>query len=364
MGRRRVVALSAVILLWTGLSAQPGTAAPAPAAAPAAAAAIPTDHALLVGNFAAGPRDEAFLYAQGTAPEALFIFTRLFDEPPELSVRGQFAIDGTYRPFVGNFDADAFDEIFFYGPGAVEDFVWNFTSYTQAQSVPSNVGGNFTPIPGDYNSDGTDDIVWYTPGSGADAMWRSRPGGGYSSIPMSINGVYRPVSGSFGGDRSDDIFWYAPGTAADYLFDFNPGGKTRTIRQAVNGGNYLPFSADTFGDGPGEEDIFWYAPGPAADGLWDFFQGQVFKATISPNVTGEYVTAAGDFLGDGAEDYLFENDDIMQFWDNLPGTFDGFIYEYIPVRPMPPAPGAVPGEAPAGAPIEPDEVGSFSISGR
>jgi hypothetical protein len=350
MTRRRLAALSAAVGICIGLFGQPAPAG----------AAVPTDHTILVGNFAAGPRDEAFLYAQGTAPEALFIFTQLFDEQPALHVRGQFAVDGTYRPFVGNFDGDAFDEIFFYGPGAVEDFIWNFTSYTSVQSVPSNVGGNFTPIPGDYNSDGTDDIVWYTPGSGADAMWRSRAGGGYSSIPMTLNGVYRPVSGSFGNDRSDDILFYAPGTVADYLFDFNPDGKTRNVRLSINGTGYLPFSADAFGDGPGSEDIFFYAPGPAADGFWDFFRGQLIKATVNPNVTDEFVTAAGDFLGDGGEDFIFENDAIMQLWENTPATFEGIIYEYVPVRPVPPTPTA----SAAPEAVEPNAVERFSISGR
>ncbi len=308
MRRRRLVALSVVAGVCAGMFG--------PSATPVSAA-VPTDHAMLAGNFAGGPRDELFFYAPGAPTEALVTIAKSGTTAPVFTTQGEFDVRGTYKPFVGNFDGDGFDEILFYAPGSGQDYIWNFNSYTSVSSRAFPVSGNYRPIPGDYNGDGIDDIVWYTPGSGPDYLWRFRANGTFTSGRLVINGVYRPVSGSFGNDRTDDIFWYSPGSAPDYLFDFTPGGATRNVRYAVNGGGYLPFSADIYGDGPGGEDIVFYAPGAAADGLWDYFAGELFRSTL-PAIDGEYLTASGDFFGDGAEDLVFENNTTLELWDNTP----------------------------------------------
>jgi hypothetical protein len=292
---------------------------------------VPTDHEIVAGNFAAGPRDELFFYEPGTGPEGLFVFG-IENGTAFRQLVGSFMVNGTYMPLVGDFDGDGFDEILWYAPGSAQDFLWNFTSYTTIQSSPYTVNGVYTPTVGDYTGDGADDIVWYAPGSAADYLWDYNTGGGFTSHRLTINGVYRPVSGSFGNDRTDDIFWYAPGTAADYLQDFPVGGGApRSIRYTVNGGTYLPFSLDMFDDGPGSEDIFWYAPGTAADGLWDFFFGSLFKTP--EQVNGEYLTAAGDFFGDGAEDIVFENASVLNLWEHRPvaGGVDRIGWTFPPI---------------------------------
>ena len=299
------------MVVAAGLCGSMLAGAPAPASAQ-----VPADHTILAGNFAGGPRDEMFFYAPGPEAEGLFVITMVGDGPA-IQLKGEFAVNGTYTPLVGDYDGDGFDEILWYAPGSTADFMWNFSSYTTVHSTSYPVNGVYTPTVGDYTGDGVDDILWYAAGSRADYLWDYNQGGSFTSHRMTINGVYRPVSGSFGNDRTDDIFWYAPGPAADYVQDFPAGGgNPASIKHVVNGGTYLPFSADIFRDGPGNEDIFWYAPGASADGLWDFYLGSVYK--YSEYVDGDYVTTAGDFFGDGAEDIVFENDAELILYEHRP----------------------------------------------
>lgn len=320
MRRGRITAFAVAAGMCGGLIAAP----PAPASAQ-----VPTDHTVLAGNFAGGPRDELFYYAPGAETEGLFVITMVGDIP-DIQLRGEFVVNGTYKPLVGDYDGDGFDEILWYAPGSTADFMWNFTSYTAIHSTSYPVNGVYTPTVGDYTGDSADDILWYAPGSGADYLWDYNVGGSFASHRTTINGIYRPVSGSFGDDRTDDIFWYAPGTAADYLHDFPVGGGTATsIRHTVNGGTYVPFSLDVFNDGPGREDIFWYAPGEPLDGLWDFYDGTVW--TSSEDVKGHYVAAAGDFFGDGAEDIVFENDAELLLYEHrpVPGGVDRYEWWFV-----------------------------------
>jgi len=310
MLRRRTVALGAVAGLCAGMLAGGG---PSPAAA-----AVPTDFQLLAGDFVGDARDELFFYTPGAGPDTLSQFSS--DAIGMLhEALGEFTVNGTYRPLVGDFDGDDHDEILWYAPGSATDYVWNFTSNSTVSSVPYTVNGNYSrPTVGDYTGDGVDDVLWYAPGTAADYLWDYNAGGGFTSVRRTINGNFIPVSGSFGNDATDDVFWYSPGTAPDYLWNFTPGTAGYTFQQfAVSDTRYRPVSLDMLGEGPGNEDIFWYAPGPGPDYTWDFYLGDVYG--FSESVSGEFVTATGDFLGDGQEDVVFENHSGMVMWDHIPG---------------------------------------------
>jgi hypothetical protein len=324
-----LVATAAVCASTVGGALGGGFVAPVPAGAQ-----VPTDHVIVAGNFYAGPRDEVFYYTPGAGPDEVWVFS-LEGEGARVDTVGSIRVDGTYKPLVGDYDADGFDEILWYAPGFAPDYMWNFTSYSTVRSRTYPVNGSYSrPVVGDFTGDRADDILWYNPGFGADYFWEYNAGGGFTSRRADSNGHYRPVSGSIGNDRTDDIFWYAPGAAADFLWDYTPGSTAfRSIRQTVNG-VYQPFSLDVFREGAGNEDIFWYGLGLAPDSIWDWFQGTRFDHDLFGGpVDGEHLTAAGDFLGDGSEDVVFENGSEMWLREHRfiePGLVDVHDFLFLP----------------------------------
>lgn len=284
-----------------------------------AGAQVPTDHTIVAGNFAGGPRDELFYYAPGSGPDFIAAFS-VVGEEAFIDVLGGVSVSGTYTPLVGDYDADGFDEILWYAPGTASDYMWNFVNYSSVNVTQLSINGTYRrPTVGDFTGDGAHDILWYNPGFGADYLWEYNPGGAFTSKRSDVNGTYLPVSGSFGNDRTDDIFWYSPGTAADYLWDYAPGSTAvQSTGYAVNR-TYRPFSLDIWRDGRGNEDILWYAPGLAADGVWDWFQGTRYSYGTSGYATdGEYLTAAGNYLGDGRNDVVFDNNAETVFREHRP----------------------------------------------
>jgi hypothetical protein len=284
----------------------------------AAGAQVPTDYLVLAGNFVGDARDEALYYAPGTVPEFLIDFSKDGAGNAFQNLLGEFTVNGSYKPLVGDLDGDGYDEILWYAPGTTTDYLWNFTSGSTVQSVPYTANGNYArPTVGDFTGDGVDDVLWYAPGPAQDYLWEFNSGGGYLGQPKTINGNYIPVSGSVGNDATDDIVWYSPGAAPDYLWDFRPGSTLfDAVTYAVSATGYRPFSLDMWGDGPGSEDIFWYAPGPAGDYTWDYLGGT--RTVVAEQVNGHYLTAAGDFFNDGVEDILFDTYDRTIVWDHTP----------------------------------------------
>lgn len=292
-----------------------------------AGAAVPNDFQLLAGNFTGDARDELFYYLPGAGTDFLTAYsqdgTYAYQE-----LLGVFTVNGNYKPLVGDFDNDGFDEILWYAPGTTTDYLWNFTSNTTISSVPYTANGTYArPAAGDYTGDGVDDVLWYAPGAAQDYLWDYNPGGGYTSTPRTISGSYIPVVGSFGNDATDDVFWYSPGSAADYLWDYNPGTTTYAQQVfTVSSTGYRPFAVDMFGDGPGNEDIFWYTPGAGPDYTWDFLNGGY--TAFAEAVNGEYLATSGDFFGDGIEDIVFENYDRMIVWEHTADARIQWTWDY------------------------------------
>jgi hypothetical protein len=318
MRQRRIAACAAVVGVAAGLVGLPS--------APAVAQ-VPTDHTIVAGNFAGGPRDEQFYYTPGSGPDFIAAFSVVNDEAT-VQVLGSISVSGTYTPLVGDYDADGFDEILWYAPGIAADYMWNFVGYSSVDVTRLSINGTYRrPAVGDFTGDGAHDILWYNPGFGADYLWEYNPGGTFTSKRSDVNGTYLPVAGSFGGDRTDDLFWYSPGTAADYLWDYTPGSTAfQSTRYAVNRTTYRPFSLDIWREGRGNEDILWYAPGLASDGVWDWFLGALYTYGTSGYATdGEFLTAAGNFLGDGRNDVVFDNNAETVFREHRPLPDGGIL---------------------------------------
>jgi hypothetical protein len=277
---------------------------PAGGSTPAGAQAAPS-LTVISGNFSGDARDEAFWYSPGATYDYLVASSNGGVPNGNMTTSEyRFNITRTYRPIAGNFDGDAYDELFLYAPGSATDAIWHWpaNNFTAPVSRPISVGGNYTPLVGDFNGDNIDDIFWYTPGSGADSMWYFRANGSHVSVARTVNRTYRPVVASIGKDATDDIAWYAPGAAADTIWDFTYGTRNYTSKAlTVNGGNYRPIGVDALGDGPRGDDLWWYAPGAAADPFWEFELGTKVREQDLP-LGGNWKVSVGDYFGDGQED--------------------------------------------------------------
>ena len=169
-------------------------------------------------------------------------------------------------PLLLNTDADAADELFWYGPGSRPDALWDWTGSRFSNSARS-VSGTFAPIVGDFDGNGRDDILWYAPGTASDHLWLHKIAGGHVSLGRTIRGTYRWTVGSLDGDAADDIVWHGPGAATDSIWFGGPNGAA-TIRSYSVAGSYQPLAVNLFGTG--RDGVIWYAPGPTSDHLWSF----------------------------------------------------------------------------------------------
>ena len=93
----------------------------------------------------------------------------------------------SYRPFVGDFDADGIDDIFWHRSGGLTSlgpsawhtgpsFVWYFDSTGGHEAKPFAVGGDHSPYVGDFDGDGCHDIAWFDSVADSLHVWRCLPG--------------------------------------------------------------------------------------------------------------------------------------------------------------------------------------------
>ncbi|MFP3899972.1 MAG: hypothetical protein ACLFXM_03890, partial [Acidimicrobiia bacterium] len=124
-------------------------------------------------------------------------------------------VDGVYEPFVGDFDGDGRDDVFWYGSGGARDVVWYGGRDHGFASRDVEVDGVYEPFVGDFDGDGLADVFWYAPETPTDAMWYGAPDRGVAAHDVVVGGMYEPFVGDFDGDGRTDIFWYAPGPGGD-----------------------------------------------------------------------------------------------------------------------------------------------------
>ncbi|MSO86022.1 MAG: hypothetical protein EXQ71_00700 [Acidimicrobiia bacterium] len=215
---------------------------------------------------------------------------------------GTFTSVGGLAPGVGlmplflDRDCDGAQELFWYGTGALADKVWDLSGGTVVSSAVL-VSGRYQPFVGDFDGNGCDDIFFYAPGGDPDFLWLHKLAGGYLSLPRSVFLTYEPAVGDFDGDRRDDVLWYGPGVAQDYMWYGGPLGTMTSSGLVVNG-LYNPVVADLYETG--RDDVVWYAPGPAADFLWRFASRGVWSSSglvlpsLQEAVVGGFSTGGDD----------------------------------------------------------------------
>jgi hypothetical protein len=61
-------------------------------------------------------------------------------------------------------------------------------------SVARSVNGTYEPFVGDFDGDGRSDVFWYGPGSSYDVMWfGTSTRGKFVSVAKTVNGAYLVV---------------------------------------------------------------------------------------------------------------------------------------------------------------------------
>ena len=151
---------------------------------------------------------------------------RVVQDPPHTLPSSAYA-------FVGDFDGNGGDDIFWYGKGATKDYIWLSMARHTFEVHGASVNGNYEPFTGDFDGDGKTEMFRYAPGTGADSIWYDVMHG--TGRPETVNGNYQPIVDDFNGDGVDDIIWWAPGPTPDFIWY---GQRNRTFVQeplTING---------------------------------------------------------------------------------------------------------------------------------
>jgi hypothetical protein len=201
--------------------------------------------------------------------------------------------NGSYTPITGTLDCTGTGGsygVIWYAPGPGADSIWTeFDDGSTPNSVdyvssPLTINGTYKPFVGDFDGDGCDDVFWYAPGAGADSVWYGVPGG-FTSRPVSVQGTYEPLVGDWDdANPGDDIFWYGIGGGTESIWT---GSTTRgtfgpaASPQVVGTG----FVTESFGNG-----VLFYRPGAGADYFWDgIVAGQTAPADdVQVTINGTY----------------------------------------------------------------------------
>jgi FG-GAP-like repeat len=257
------------------------------------------------GDFVGGPETDVFLRQPGVLGDTLLAGTSFGLYP-----WSTFGVDGAFSLFAGDFDANGFDDIFFYAAGPGTDWLWlSNGDGSFRQSVTSPSSSLQIPIPGDFDADGDDDIMWYGPGATGENLWIAQNGSFSESPVWGVDAVHTPVPGDFNGDGKDEILW--AGSPNSWVWErFGGTFYGRATWSAV--GNFLPASGDF--DADGDDDVMWYAPGPASDWIWTA-QGGEFFGSASQSVPDYFTNVlAGNIDGVGGEDLLWYASPGQDWW--------------------------------------------------
>lgn len=262
----------------------------------------------VAGDFDADGKEDVFWYHPGAAQD----WATWGADRAEFGLHASpYTVSGTtYEPFTGDFDGDGHDDIFWYAPGTVGDPVWfwfnnGVDDYTQKAF---NVNGDYTPIVGDFDGDGFSDVYWYGTGTVADSIWWGNADvdttSAFTSTTVSRGGAFEAIAADFDGNGSDDIMWYEPGTGTDTVY-YGTGTRNSWIsRNHTLNGTGWDLAAGDF-DGDGEDDLFLYSA-TASQVWWGTTDVNAFGASLSTWVTlaAGYQLDGGDFDGDGYDDLL------------------------------------------------------------
>ncbi len=213
-------------------------------------------------------------------------------------------IGGRYTPFVGDFDGNGIDDVFWYNGRPNADFIWFFHPDGSYTSRRTDVNGAFQPVVVDTDGNGVDDIIWYGYLGARDYIWRFTPGGGHTSEPIAIGGHFDGIVGHFGnrpaGEPQQQVVWYDHlGNDYAWTFDRQGGHTSRRLpaidrRRVPKVGHFLNHQDAIF--------LFVLGGGPANTMLGFDDAGVATQYAAPALVINNGPPTVGDFDGDGYDD--------------------------------------------------------------
>ncbi len=255
-------------------------------------------------------------------------------------------ISGTkYDPIAGDFDGDAYDDIFWYGPGGTFDSIWwskaDRTWDKTHQPVSGDAAQHYTPVAGNFDGKQGDDIIWMRAQAKDYTWWSAGASRRFDYGPnlRDITGNYVAVVGNFDGMHGDDILWYDKNQSSSPLW-WSKGTRSMKYTQVNTKTGCIPVAGDFNCDGL--TDILWIKPGPGRgnEKVWYSSGNRRFRVVNNPSLTraaldASYTYFVGDFNSNRCDaifvDKAGDNDAI---WEGTPsGSFiktrisnpDGFM---------------------------------------
>jgi len=150
----------------------------------------------LVGNFDADPNDEILWYSNST--ESAILWTDLDNCAVD---QYSFAIEGTAKPHVGDFDGDGRIDVIWNRAGQ-DDEIWLFVNPDSPIIISTTVPDDTIPIVGDFNGDNCSDVLWYRSHVATSPIWRSLCDGTFEMDMINTPQNAAPVGYAYGHGRA------------------------------------------------------------------------------------------------------------------------------------------------------------------